>query len=938
VLVRLIEFVNEDDVITAEEREFINIVADVFKIDEIEYKNTLSFILHKETESPEKSNMMIINSSEAAEPSEYLEMGEWFKRNRPNNLIECKHIYRENLDAEIHVLHLNSINTFIFRYLGKDNLLLNGNHIHQNRIYILGNGSIIRGRKIQPIYYSDIAGNFLQERATSKITFSAVDVEFHFPKSENGIREFTFTGESGELIGVMGGSGAGKSTFIDILNGRLKAQKGEISINGYNINEHKDKLKGVIGFVPQDDLLIEELTVFQNLYYNAKLSFSSFSEAQIVKAVVTVLKDLDLYEIRMLQVGNPLQKVISGGQRKRLNIALELIREPSILFVDEPTSGLSSMDSEMVMLLLKQLTLKGKMVMVNIHQPSSNIFKLFDKLILIDKGGYLIYQGNPIDALVYFKSASHYVDAYESECTACGTVNSEDILEVVEEKIVNEFGKFTRTRKTSPLEWYEFYKERIEKNLKSKVSQKQTTIPRNLFNVPSLFVQFNIFIIRNVLAKLTNKQFIIINFLEAPLLALILAFFTKYVGGSDGTYLLSQNENLFAYMFMSVVVALFVGMTLSAEEIIRDRTIRKREAFLNLSWFSYVNSKVLLMFFISAIQMITYVWVGNYILNIHGMNFYFWLILFSTACFANLAGLNISAALNSVISIYILIPFMLVPQLLLGGALVNFDKLHTSISRKDVVPFVGDIMVSRWAFEAMAVVQYTWNEYDRNFFDYEIKINTASYNHSYLIPELKTRVQNIQLHAHDTSYLAENELNIAILRSELALLGKNNVGQWEGLENIALKNFNNKRAQEINFYLDKQAAYQLKLKKHFIQLKEKKFTNLEKKKGNNWLYHLKENNHNNRVEEFMTNKNSFEKIIEYDNQLIRKYYPAYMLPQNNWGRAHFYAPKKQIQGIWFDTFWFNITFIWIYSFSLYVVLLNDWLRKFLQFLSRYGSK
>src|SRR5690606_10976686 len=116
-----------------------------------------------------------------------------------------------------------------------------------------------------------------------------------------------------------------------------------------------------------------------------------------------MLLTLGLADSRDLKVGNPLEKTISGGQRKRLNIALELIREPSVLFVDEPTSGLSSRDSENIMDLLKELALKGKLVFAVIHQPSSDIFKMFDKLIIMDTGGYPIYYGNPVDSIIYFK-------------------------------------------------------------------------------------------------------------------------------------------------------------------------------------------------------------------------------------------------------------------------------------------------------------------------------------------------------------------------------------------------------------------------------------------------------------------------------------------------------------------------------------------------------
>ncbi|NJK97775.1 MAG: ATP-binding cassette domain-containing protein [Bacteroidales bacterium] len=156
-----------------------------------------------------------------------------------------------------------------------------------------------------------------------------------------------------------------------------------------------------MGYVSQEDFLVEELTVFQNLYFNAKLCFDKYSDEKLVSMVNELLITLGLFEIKNMKVGSPLNKKISGGQRKRLNIALELIREPSILFLDEPTSGLSSRDSENIMDLLKELSFKGKLIFVVIHQPSSDIFKMFDKLLILDSGGYLIYNGDPIDSIIY---------------------------------------------------------------------------------------------------------------------------------------------------------------------------------------------------------------------------------------------------------------------------------------------------------------------------------------------------------------------------------------------------------------------------------------------------------------------------------------------------------------------------------------------------------
>lgn len=137
---------------------------------------------------------------------------------------------------------------------------------------------------------------------------------------------------------------------------------------------------------------------------------------------------------------------------------MELIRQPNILFLDEPTSGLSSRDSEIIMDLLKELSFKGKLVITVIHQPSSGIFKLFDSLYVLDKGGFFIYHGNPVDSLIYFKSHILQADWNESECKLCGNVNPERIFDIVEANIINEFCHATSDRKISAWEWNQYYR------------------------------------------------------------------------------------------------------------------------------------------------------------------------------------------------------------------------------------------------------------------------------------------------------------------------------------------------------------------------------------------------------------------------------------------------------------------------------------------------
>ena len=285
---------------------------------------------------------------------------------------------------------------------------------------------------MQPLYFSNIIRNFLVSGEQETFRFSVNELEYVFSNGKKGLHSLSFSVESGTLAGVMGGSGAGKSTLLNILNGSNPPTSGTIQVNGADLFRKDGKHQGLVGNIPQDDLLIEELTVFQNLYYNTRLCYGDLGDIEIRKKVDDVLDSLGLNEIKDLRVGNVLNKTISGGQRKRLNIGLELVREPSILFVDEPTSGLSSRDAENVMDLLKQLALSGKLVFVVIHQPSSDIFRMFDQLLMLDTGGFPVYYGNPSDAMIYFKRQVHLTDAEQSECPVCGNINPEQLFNILE--------------------------------------------------------------------------------------------------------------------------------------------------------------------------------------------------------------------------------------------------------------------------------------------------------------------------------------------------------------------------------------------------------------------------------------------------------------------------------------------------------------------------
>ena len=930
VFIKVLEFVNTSSKVSKLEEEIIDTLATCFSIDSKESENLKYFVLHTDCQEIEPDKLLIIDS-EAGNREDILE-GTWIEENKPEWQENERIKVIKEVEGKLSFLFVASIGSFVMRYWGKADLYLDGKYINQGIPYLMDMGAIIRGPSINPIYYSDLTKWQFKASRRQKIVFTAEELEFKFRNSNNGIKRFNFSEESGQLIGIMGGSGVGKTTLLNLLTGKLAPSNGRVLINGYDIHENKRAIEGVIGYVPQDDLLFEELTVYQNLYYNAKLCFSNFTEFKIRQAVKRILDDLDLWETRNLKVGSPLNKMISGGQRKRLNIGLELLREPSILFVDEPTSGLSSNDSMMVMRLLKEQASKGRLVIVNIHQPSSKVFRLLDKLWVLDKGGYPIYSGNPQDAIIYFKTMSTKVNATDSGCPKCGTLNPEEVLDIVEARVVDEDGSITHQRHRTPEEWYKLYLDNIEHKIKPK--RHKNLLPRNFFNIPNIEVQFKIFSIRNLLSKLSNKQYIIINLIEAPILAFILAYFTKHI--PNEVYAFADNVNYPAYLFMSVVVAMFIGLTVSAEEIINDKKILERESFLNLSRFSYLNAKVFYLFALSAIQMAMFVLIGNTILEVKGMMLSFWLILFSTACFSNMVGLNISAGLNSVVAIYITIPFILVPQILLSGTIVQFDNLHPSISRRIYTPVVGDVMISRWAYEALAVEQFKKNQFEEYFYSQEQSISNAHFITSFLIPRLQILLDECSRYkSQDLVNNPRYSRNLRLIQNELIKLHKNkDVPPFELTGLLTPESYTIEVGEETTGYLTFIRLTFSSLGDEAKQAKDSVYSNLVDSLSNEKVFELKQNSYNKALADWVLNNHEVNKYLETDNQIIQKYEPIYMNPTHNWGRAHFYAPVKRFNNQHVDTIWFNLAVIWMASLLLFVTLQVNLLGSFISYFEK----
>jgi hypothetical protein len=475
------------------------------------------------------------------------------------------------------------------------------------------------------------------------------------------------------------------------------------------------------------------------------------------------------------------------------------------------------------------------------------------------------------------------------------------------------------------------YLEKIDVEVRQIQREHDSSIPKNKFRIPNHFKQFIIFFRRDVLAKLHNEQYLFINALEAPLLAVILAFFTKNYVFINGVpkYIFGENPNIPAFLFMSVIVSLFMGLVISAEEIFRDRKLLKREKFLNLSRSSYLFSKIIILFTISAIQTIIFVAIANSMLEIRNMAGYYWLILFTASCWANLVGLIISSGLNSVVTIYVLVPLILVPQLLLSGVVVEYDKMHNKIASQKNVPLIGDFITCRWAYEALMVSQFKYNKFERNFYPIEEEIQNTIFYKSYGIPELRklcNESSRLVKENRDTIKLSQN---ISVIKNGIIEIFS--VLNWQKpgfIDSTQLSEIDKSLISSANNFFDKAEKQFIVNYNTAVSERDEKYDQMVKKLGGEEeFFKFKQRYFNKQLANVVTNSNEIKVLNIQDGEMFRLKDAIFRKPLQNNGRAHFYAPVKRISNLTIGTFWFNLMFLWLYTGFLFVLLYFDVLRK-----------
>lgn len=901
VLMRCFELISTDRQYTPQRMNIINTIAEVFKISQQEFTAISQFLREEQPEAFSDPSMLVVSTEHTSET--------------------------DGKSPFFVFLKIASVNLYFLRCLCSGTSLLNGLPMVCGKVYTFAPGSSVKAPPAPILYYSDITSRFMADKDTHRITLVADHLKHQFPDGTPAITDLSFSASEGNLLAIMGASGSGKTTLLNLLTGLVKPDSGEVRINGIPISGGERRLDGVIGYVPQDDLLVEDLTVFQNLWFAAALCFGDRSADEITGIVNRTLQTLGLFEKRNLRVGSPLDKVISGGQRKRLNIALELIREPSVLFLDEPTSGLSSSDSGNVMDLLHDLTLRGKLVVTVIHQPSSEIFKGFDNVLVLDMEGHMVFYGNPIESIVHFKTLEAQINRAVGECPTCGNVNPETIFDILETRVVDEYGRLTEKRKVSPPEWAKAFRETSP----SAPVHEEHEAPWSGLQRPGWLRQTTLFLMRDIKSKLANRQYMLLSLLEGPVLGLILSYIIRYIADpSSDIYIFRENENIPVYIFMSIIVALFLGLTISAEEIFRDRKMLRREHFLRLSRSSYLLSKISVLSIISALQAFLFLIVANSVLGIRGLFFPYWITLFSIALCANMIGLNISSALNSAISIYIVIPLLMIPMMILSGAMFPFDKLNRNIARPDRVPVIAEMMPTRWSYEALMVKQFMGNEYGRRVYPLKQQISISDFNTIYRIPRMLDALDKSIENLRQQGSPDQENSELRLLKNEIGTISASGIiSPFLAADSVTPGLFTEELGSRIREWIAS-ADREYRRVSHIADMSLDNYVS-NNREALDILYN---NYHNDKLEDIVRKVYERNKMLEFHDRLIQNADLIYLEPMPSGPlriRTHFMAPVKNFLGLRIDTFTFNTMLVLFSVILLYILLYFEVLRRIIRF-------
>ncbi len=598
----------------------------------------------------------------------------------------------------------------------------------------LSDGMLIRLSASQGIRCRFTDG-FIDEERTVIRELKLDGVSHEFNEKQTALDNIEFSVSRGEMLCIIGPSGCGKSTLLSAIAGQLKPTRGHIRLNGISLYIHRERLAPFITYMPQEEAINSNLTVREHLDHACSIRRPQISRKEQTKRIDSILAELALQPLAHRMAGSAGDKTISGGERGRLNLGLDLGSAAEILLFDEPISGLSSKDSEHVAETLKGIA-QDKIVIASLHRPGSSVLSLFDKVLLLDKGGCVAFFGTSTEMFEYFKNA-----CLELQIPIRRRHNLEQdseadfVFDVLETPLHNltQSNNSEYARRFPPRFWQErFESHLLLESVASGEIPAQTQIgeaPRAEDNMPipisrkrtlkDHVILFKTHLRRSILSKFRNRGTLYSTILEAPMLAFLIGITLR--ASDKGSYEFGPSTNLIEYLFLSVTVGMFLGLTNSATEILRDKPVLRRERNHRYGTGIYVIAKFCTLSLLAIIQSGIYIAVGNYMLEIDSMFLQHWFWMSFTAIVGTAMALLISSIVKTERAALSAVPLLLVPQLLLAGALVKFEDMNRGLFQggekareKGAEPFPSKLMPLRYAFEGIIITQATQNWYTRN--------------------------------------------------------------------------------------------------------------------------------------------------------------------------------------------------------------------------------
>ncbi len=499
------------------------------------------------------------------------------------------------------------------------------------------------------------------------------------------LHNVSFTVYPTEFVGLMGPSGAGKTTLMMALNGYLPPFQGRSLINNTDLYTNYDAFRGNIGYVPQDDIIHSELTVWEALYYTARLRLPPDTRDAEIEAIISdVLRQLEIETTRDTLIGSPERKGISGGQRKRVNLALELITQPSLLFLDEPTSGLAAGDTINVMKLLRRLADDGRTILLTIHQPSLEAYRTMDNVVYL-ADGHLVYYGPAYpDSILFFHP--------EIEP---GTSDGDRLLADPGNAMVplDEDRRHRRSMVNRARNYIDsdYFKEYVQRRRAGEGEAVLTASAKRRSGRRFGLRQWWILTRRALTVKLKDVAGTAILLLQAPIIAGIISLvFRAEMGDPFGRVSFAP----FA-LFMLAVSAVWFGCSNAAREIVAEQAIYRRERMVNLKIVSYVMSKFTVLGFICVLQCLMLLSLTYVALGFEGHFVEMFVLLYLCSLSGVGMGLMLSSTVRTSEAAIALVPLLLIPQVILSGLVMPVDKLSKPMQA------VSAAMMTRWGFEGL---------------------------------------------------------------------------------------------------------------------------------------------------------------------------------------------------------------------------------------------